>query len=114
MTFISPLLRVALLTNTRAARASVELCQEAELEKLIRLVDREFKRFGFERPRIAVAALNPHGAEGGLFGVEELAEMIPAIESCRLNDDIDGQRPHSGDTVFLRASRGEFDIVLSC
>jgi 4-hydroxythreonine-4-phosphate dehydrogenase len=71
-------------------------------------------RCGLERPRIAVAALNPHGAEGGLFGVEEAAEMIPAIESCRLNDGIEVSGPFSGDTIFLRASRGEFDIVISC
>ncbi len=114
MTFISPLLRVALLTTHVPLAQVSSYVKKAELERLIRLVDREFKRFGFERPRIAVAALNPHGAEGGLFGVEELAEMIPAIESCRLNDGIEVSGPHSGDTVFLRASRGEFDIVLSC
>jgi 4-phospho-D-threonate 3-dehydrogenase / 4-phospho-D-erythronate 3-dehydrogenase len=114
MTFISPLLRVALLTTHVPLIEVSSYVKKAELEKLIRLVDREFKRYGFERPRIAVAALNPHGAEGGLFGVEELAEMVPAIEACRLNDGIEVSGPHSGDTIFLRASRGEFDIVLSC
>lgn len=114
MTFISPLLRVALLTTHVPLAQVSSYVKQAELEKLIRLLDREFKRFGFERPRIAVAALNPHGAEGGLFGIEEAAEMIPAIEACRLNDGIEVSGPHSGDTIFLRASRGEFDIVLSC
>jgi 4-phospho-D-threonate 3-dehydrogenase / 4-phospho-D-erythronate 3-dehydrogenase len=114
MAFISPLLRVVLLTTHVPLAQVSDYVKKAELERLIRLIDREFKRFGIERPRIAVAALNPHGAEGGLFGVEEAAEMIPAIESCRLNDGIEVSGPHSGDTIFLRASRGEFDIVLSC
>ena len=61
-----------------------------------------------------MAALNPHGAEGGLFGVEEAAEIIPAIESCRGVDDLNVQGPFSADTVFLRASRGEFDAVIAC
>ena len=60
------------------------------------------------------AALNPHGAEGGLFGIEESSEMLPAIESCREDDGIEVSGPFSADTIFLRASRGEFDVVISC
>jgi 4-hydroxythreonine-4-phosphate dehydrogenase len=60
-----------------------------------------------------VAALNPHGAEGGLFGVEEASEIMPAIDAGR-RDDINVQGPYSADTVFLRASRGEFDAVVAC
>ncbi len=114
MTFIAPSLRVALLTTHVPLVEVSSYVKQAALEKLIRLVDRELKRLGFSRPRIAVAALNPHGAEGGLFGVEEAAEMLPAIEACRQRDDIEVSGPHSGDTIFLRAARGEFDIVLSC
>ena len=114
MTFIAPSLRVALLTtHVPLVEVSSYVKQDA-LEKKIRLIDREFKRLGFNRPRIAVAALNPHGAEGGLFGTEEAAEMLPAIDACRQRDDIEVSGPHSGDTVFVRAARGEFDIVLSC
>lgn len=114
MAFISPVLRVALLTTHVPLAAVPSYVKQAALEKLIRLVDRELKRFGLAQPRIALAALNPHGAEGGLFGIEEASEMLPAIEACRLTDGIDVSGPHSGDTVFLRATRGEFDIVLSC
>jgi 4-hydroxythreonine-4-phosphate dehydrogenase len=114
MAFISPALRVALLTTHVPLNKVSDYVKKAGLEKLIRLINRELERFGFDRPRIAVAALNPHGGEGGLFGFEEAAEMIPAIESCREQDGIDVSGPHSGDTVFLRASRGEFDIVISC
>ena len=114
MAFFSPSLRVALLTTHVPLAKVAEYVEKAALERLIRLLDRELRGFGFVEPRIAVAALNPHGAEGGLFGIEEAAEMIPAINSCREQDGINVTGPESGDTIFLRASRGEFDIVLSC
>jgi 4-phospho-D-threonate 3-dehydrogenase / 4-phospho-D-erythronate 3-dehydrogenase len=114
MAFIAPSLRVALLTTHVPLVEVSNYVKRAALEKKIRLLDRELKRLGFDRPRIAVAALNPHGAEGGLFGTEEAAEMLPAIEACRQRDDIEVSGPHSGDTIFLRAARGEFDIVFSC
>jgi 4-hydroxythreonine-4-phosphate dehydrogenase len=114
MAFISPSLRVALLTTHLPLAKAITCVKKSRLERLIRLVHREMIRYGIEQPRIAVAALNPHGAEGGLFGFEEAAEMIPAIESCRLQDGINVSGPFSGDTIFLRASRGEFDIVISC
>ena len=114
MTFITPLLRVSLLT-THVPLADVPgYVTKARLEKLIRLIHRELTGYGVEHPRIAVAALNPHGGEGTLFGFEEASEMIPAIESCREQDGIDVSGPHSGDTIFVRAARGEFDLVISC
>jgi 4-hydroxythreonine-4-phosphate dehydrogenase len=90
------------------------MVERDRLVKTISLTERELQRWGLERPRIAVAALNPHGAEGGLFGVEEASEIAPAIEECRLKEDIDVHGPFSADTVFLRASRGEFDAVVAC
>ena len=114
MTFITPLLRVALLT-THVPLADVPgYVKKSRLESLIRLIHRELIVYGVERPRIAVAALNPHGGEGTLFGFEEASEMIPAIESCREQGGINVSGPHSGDTIFVRAARGEFDIVISC
>jgi 4-hydroxythreonine-4-phosphate dehydrogenase len=114
MAFITPMLRVALLT-THVPLADVPgHVKKSRIENLIRLVYRELTAYGIESPRIAVAALNPHGGEGTLFGFEEASEMAPAIESCREHDGIDVTGPHSGDTVFLRAARGEFDIVISC
>jgi 4-hydroxythreonine-4-phosphate dehydrogenase len=114
MAFISPQLRVVLMTTHLPLSEVASHVKKDVLAKLIRLTNREFKRFGLTRPRIAVAALNPHGAEGGLFGVEEIAEMTPAIASCRWQDDIEVSGPYSGDTIFVRAARGEFDIVISC
>ncbi len=114
MTFITPLLRVALLTTHVPLAEVPGYVKKTQLEKLIRLIHRELSAYGVENPRIAVAALNPHGGEGTLFGFEEVTEMIPAIESCREGDGVDVSGPHSGDTIFVRAARGEFDIVISC
>jgi 4-hydroxythreonine-4-phosphate dehydrogenase len=114
MTFFSPSLRVALLTTHVPLAEVPRHVTRGALERRIRLLHREFLRYGFDRPRIAVAALNPHGGEGMLFGSEEALEMHPAIEACRERDGIEVSGPHSGDTVFVRAARGEFDVVLSC
>lgn len=114
MSFVAPNLRVALLTTHLPLAAVPAKVKKAALERLIRLVQREMPRFGVKQPRIAIAALNPHGGEAGLFGSEEATEMFPAIESCRNEHRIDVSGPYSGDTIFLRAARGEFDIVISC
>jgi 4-hydroxythreonine-4-phosphate dehydrogenase len=114
MAFISPALRVALLTTHVPLAQVPRLVRRDDLERLIRLVDRELRRYGYPRPRIAVAAINPHGGEGGLFGNEEASEMVPAVEACRERDGINVSGPHSGDTVFARAARGDFEIVISC
>lgn len=114
MGFIAPNLRVALLTTHLPLAEAIKAVKQEPLEKLIRLVNRELIRFGFDHPRIAVAAVNPHGGEAGLFGNEESKEMLPAIIACQKQDGIDVQGPFSGDTIFVRAARGAFDIVISC
>jgi 4-hydroxythreonine-4-phosphate dehydrogenase len=90
------------------------MVEKDRLVKVINLTNRELQRWGIERPRLAMSALNPHGAEGGLFGVEEASEIMPAIEAARRLEEINVQGPYSADTVFLRASRGEFDAVIAC
>ena len=114
MSFVAPNLRVALLTTHLPLAEVPSQVKKEPLEKLLRLVHQELQRLGFAQPRIAVAALNPHGGEGGLFGKEEATEMLPAIEACRNQNGIDVSGPYSGDTIFLRAARGEFDLVISC
>jgi 4-hydroxythreonine-4-phosphate dehydrogenase len=113
MAFVASNLRVVLISTHVPLVDAIRLVEKDRIVRVVRLTDRELKRWGIERPRIAVAALNPHGAEGGLFGVEESAEIVPAIEACRA-EKLDVSGPHSADTVFLRASRGEFDAVVSC
>ena len=114
MGFIAANLRVVLLSTHVPLADAIRLVRKDRIEKTIRLAERELHRWGIERPRIAVAALNPHGAEGGLFGIEEVSEMAPAIEACRVADGINVRGPFSADTVYLRASRGEFDAVIAC
>jgi 4-hydroxythreonine-4-phosphate dehydrogenase len=115
MTFVAAALRVALLTTHMPLAEAIRNVQKPAIERKLRLLNREIVgRFGIERPRIAVCALNPHGAEGGLFGIEESSEILPAIQACREQDDIEVSGPYSADTIFLRAASGEFDLVLSC
>src|SRR5918995_3232033 len=114
MAFVAANLRIVLLSTHVPLSEAIRMVERDRLVKVINLTHRELQRWGIERPRLAVAALNPHGAEGGLFGVEEASEIMPAIEASRRNDDINVQGPFSADTVFLRASRGEFDAVIAC
>jgi len=114
MAFVAGNLRIVLLSTHVPLSQAIRLVEKDRLIRTINLANREIQRWGIERPRLALAALNPHGAEGGLFGVEEASEMIPAIETCRVRDDLDVQGPISADTVFLRAARGEFDAVIAC
>jgi 4-hydroxythreonine-4-phosphate dehydrogenase len=78
----------------------------------IRAGNDHLKRIGFSRPRIAVAGLNPHCGEGGLFGSEDTAEIGPAVAAARA-EGIDVEGPISADTVFYRAYKGAFDLVVA-
>lgn len=83
------------------------------ISEAIQLTDEALrKRFQRRRPRLAVAGLNPHAGEGGLFGDEEVRVIAPAISSAQQRD-IDVSGPYPGDTVFYRAVQGEFDAVIS-
>ena len=113
MAFVASNLRIVLISTHVPLAEAIRLVEKDRIVRVVRLTNRELKRWGIARPRIAVAALNPHGAEGGLFGVEESAEIAPAVEACG-EEGMDVSGPHSADTVFLRASRGEFDAVVSC
>jgi 4-hydroxythreonine-4-phosphate dehydrogenase len=83
------------------------------LEGTIRLTAEALPRFIKMPPRIAVAGLNPHAGEHGLFGNEDDRVIAPAIASSR-NRGIDVAGPFPADTVFVRAVRGEFDVVIAC
>jgi 4-hydroxythreonine-4-phosphate dehydrogenase len=113
MAFVAGNLRIVLISTHVPLAEAIRLVERDRVLEIINLTNRELQRWGIERPRLAVAALNPHGAEGGLFGVEEASEIMPAIDAGR-RDDINVQGPFSADTVFLRASRGEFDAVVAC
>ena len=114
MALVAANLRIVLLSTHVPLAEAIRMVERDRIIRIIRLAHRELQRWGIDRPRIAVAALNPHGAEGGLFGVEEGSEIVPAVEACRGVDDLNVRGPFSADTIFLRASRGEFDAVIAC
>jgi 4-hydroxythreonine-4-phosphate dehydrogenase len=80
--------------------------------RAIRLAHRAGLQFGIARPRIAVAGLNPHAGEGGMFGAEDDAIIAPAVVIAQ-QEGIAVSGPLSGDTVFMRARMGEFDVVVA-
>ena len=114
MCFFAGELRVFLLTIHVSLAEAIRSITRGRVEAALRLADRELRRFGIARPRIAVAGLNPHAGEHGLFGSEEAREIAPAIEACRDLHHIDASGPFPADTLFVRAARGEFDAVAAC
>jgi 4-hydroxythreonine-4-phosphate dehydrogenase len=87
------------------------LSREAVLEK-VRLLDALMIRLLDRRPRLGVAALNPHASDGGLFGDEERRIIAPAVEAARA-EGIEVSGPWPSDTLFVRARRGEFDGIVA-
>ena len=82
------------------------------IARTIELGHESMKLLGFERPRIAVCGLNPHAGEHGLFGREDEQFIGPAIQAMRARG-IDCSGPHAGDTIFLQAARGAYDLVVA-
>jgi 4-hydroxythreonine-4-phosphate dehydrogenase len=113
MMFYSEALRVVLATVHIALSEVPRALTREVMEATIALTARELPRFGIAHPRIAVAGLNPHAGEHGLFGCEEERCIAPAIEGCRAGG-IDVSGPFPGDTVFVRARKGDFDVVIAC
>jgi len=121
MMFWSEPLKVVLATiHVPLAAVPVTLTRDVMAET-IDLAARELPRFlappktgdGPVRPRLAVAGLNPHAGEEGLLGAEERTVIRPAVEAAR-SRGIDVVGPLPADTVFLRATKGEFDAVIAC
>ncbi|MDZ4736471.1 MAG: 4-hydroxythreonine-4-phosphate dehydrogenase PdxA [Rhodospirillaceae bacterium] len=105
-------LRVLLVTiHLSLAEAIRSLTIEKEMIAM-RLADRAARQLGVAAPRVAVAGLNPHAGENGLFGREDLDIIRPAIEKARA-EGIDASGPWPGDTVFMQARQGKFDIVVA-
>jgi len=112
MLLASPQLRVIhVSTHIPLEEAIRRVTRERVLETIIS-ADRACRALGIEHPRVAVAGLNPHAGEAGLFGSQERDEIMPAVLAARqLN--IDTSDPQPPDTVFFRAVQGEFDIVVA-
>ena len=105
-------LRVVLVTIHLSLKRAIEAVTLDAVLDTLRIAHLAAAAWGQAAPRIAVAGLNPHAGEGGLFGDEEHLIIAPAIKAARA-EGIDASGPFAPDTVFMRARRGEFDIVVA-
>lgn len=106
-------LKVALVTAHVPLRDAAEMVEREVVHETVEVVHRDFvEKLGVRGPRIAVAGLNPHAGEGGIFGDEEIRCITPAVERLR-ERGMDVSGPYSPDTVFQRAYHGEFDVVIA-
>jgi len=112
MAFFAPKFKVVLATIHVSMREALGQISTERYVQLIRFVDRELQRFRFEQRRIAVAAINPHAGEGGMFGREDIDVLAPAVRQCA-SGGITVSGPHSADSLYFRAYSGEFDVVIA-
>ncbi|MDP0500816.1 MAG: 4-hydroxythreonine-4-phosphate dehydrogenase PdxA [Verrucomicrobiota bacterium JB022] len=105
-------LRVSHVSTHVSLAEAINRVRPERILKVLELTREAVQRLGIEEPNIAVAGLNPHAGEHGLFGSEEEEFIQPAIdEACRRGWKVTG--PHPGDTVFFRAMNGEFDAAVA-
>jgi 4-hydroxythreonine-4-phosphate dehydrogenase len=112
MAFFAPTFKVVLATIHVSLRSALEQITTDRYLSLIRFVDGQLKRFNFDNRRIAVAAINPHAGEGGMFGREDLDILAPAVHQCA-SEGIHVAGPFSADSLYYRAHTGEFDVVIA-
>ncbi|NEJ73954.1 4-hydroxythreonine-4-phosphate dehydrogenase PdxA [Rhizobium phaseoli] len=105
-------LRVILVTIHVSLRDAINLVTQDSVLRTIELAHRASKAYGITSPRVAVAGLNPHAGENGMFGREDLDIIAPAISRAQ-ERGINASGPWPGDTIFMRARKGEFDIVVA-
>lgn len=103
---------VGLLTTHLSLSEAIRRIRATRVLDQLQFFDREWLKITGKRPRLAVAALNPHAGEGGRFGVEEQRHLIPAVEKAR-SQGLSVVGPISADSVFTKGKDGEFDIVLA-
>lgn len=105
-------IRTVLVTIHTSLRNAIDKADFDAQMSAIRLAHEGGKALGIAAPRIAVAGLNPHAGEGGLFGDEEIRIIRPAVEAAR-SEGIDASGPWPGDTVYMQARQGRFDVVVA-
>ena len=112
MLLVTDRLKVVHVTTHRSLRSAIDAATHGRIVRTIELAQEGARQLGVVRPRIAVAGLNPHAGEGGLFGDEEARDITPAVaDACAAGIDASG--PWAPDTLFWRASQGEFDVVVA-
>jgi 4-hydroxythreonine-4-phosphate dehydrogenase len=107
-----PGLRTVLVSIHVSLRDALGAVTHDQVLQTVRIAEAHFRRCGMPQARIAVAGLNPHAGEGGLFGREEIDVIAPAIAAAKA-EGIVASGPHAPDTVFMRARKGEFDVVIA-
>lgn len=114
MMLSSPKLRVIHLTTHIGLLDAISAINPERTYTVIKLAYETLTKAGYDNPRIAVCGINPHAGENGLFGNgEEEEKLTPAIAKAQ-QEGIDVSGPHPADTLFFRAVRGDFDIVVAC
>jgi 4-hydroxythreonine-4-phosphate dehydrogenase len=112
MLLASERLKVIHCTTHVSLRDAIDRITTDRVLDTIRQGHAHLRRIGIAAPRIAVAGLNPHCGEGGLFGTEDDTRIAPAVAAARA-DGIDARGPISADTLFFRAFNGEFDLIVA-
>jgi 4-hydroxythreonine-4-phosphate dehydrogenase len=105
-------LRIFFLTRHLSLREAIEQITRDRISSMLPRIDEQLKRLGIDRPRIAVAALNPHAGEGGALGREDQEEIAPAVQEARARG-LEVSGPVPADSVFAQALEGRYDAVLS-
>ena len=112
MMLVADKLRISHVSTHVPLRVAIDRVRPERILKVLQLTHDAVRRLGIGRPRLAVAGLNPHAGEGGLFGDEEEKFIAPAIAQARaLGLDVHG--PFAGDTIFFRTLQGEFDAAVA-
>jgi len=112
MLLTSERLSVIHVSTHVALRTAIDRATPARILQTIRTGHAHFRRLGVANPRIAVAGINPHCGEGGLFGTEDDAQVAPAVAAAQA-EGIDAVGPVPADTVYHRAYQGAFDLVVA-
>jgi 4-hydroxythreonine-4-phosphate dehydrogenase len=112
MMLVADDLRVCHVSTHVSLREAIERVRTERILDVIGIARAGVRELGIEDPHIAVAGLNPHAGEGGLFGDEEARQIVPAVEQARARGwRVSG--PYAGDTVFFRTLQREFDCALA-
>ncbi len=111
MMLVTDELKVIHVSTHVSLREAIERVRPGQELAVMRLAHDALRKLGVENPRVAVAGLNPHAGENGLFGTEDLERIAPAVEEAR-ERGIEATGPWPPDTVLMRARRGEFDVVV--
>jgi len=110
--FVAGNLRIFFLTRHHSLRIAIDQLDATRVTHLLDHAHHTLRQLGVEHPRIAVAALNPHGGEHGLFGDEEQVHLSPGIEAARAGG-VDASGPVPADAVFYQAVNGRYDAVIA-